>query len=127
MFKRIRWTLFGALLGAGGSIWARRRVKRTVRRYLPEQLSTQARRWLSIAGDDLRSAMDEGRAAMEEREAELRTRFAEGMVAQPVQRGRIIDADPAPAPAPHRPPAAVGPHASPPPAPPHPTLRRRPR
>lgn len=94
MFKRVRWTLFGALLGAGGSMWARRRVRRKLERYLPAQLGTEARQRLSIAGEDLRAALDEGRAAMAEREAELRSAFADRMIAQPVRPGRIIDAHP---------------------------------
>ncbi|MBO0692913.1 MAG: hypothetical protein J2P58_08455 [Acidimicrobiaceae bacterium] len=97
MFKRLRWTVFGALVGAAGSMWARRRVRRTVERYLPEEVSTRARQRLSSAGDDLRAAIEEGRAAMKEHEAELRSRYTDRMIAQPAWRGRIIDAVPPPA------------------------------
>lgn len=106
MFKRLRWTVFGALIGAGGSVWARRRVRRAVQRYLPQNLRTDARRRLSIARDDWRAAIDEGRAAMEEREAELRTHFADRLIAEPPRRGRIIEAGSPPAtPLPGLPPA----------------------
>lgn len=92
MFKRVRWTLLGAVVGVGGSMWARRRVRRTVERYLPGQLGHRARQRLSIAGGDLRAAIDEGREAMTEREAELSARFADRMIAEPVRRGRVIEA-----------------------------------
>jgi hypothetical protein len=97
VFKRLRWTLLGALAGAGGSIWVGRRVRRTVGRYVPEQLRNDARQWLTGAGDDLRAAIEEGRAAMRDREAELHARFADRLIAEPVRRGRIIDAGPLPA------------------------------
>lgn len=75
MFKRIRWASLGALAGAAGSVWARRRVKRTVERYVPEEVARKVRRNVTGTVDDLRDAVAEGRRGMAEREAELRSQL----------------------------------------------------
>ncbi len=63
------------LAGAGGTIWAGRRLRRRVERYLPAQLRSDVAARLRAAGSDLREAIDDGRAAMSEREAELRVQL----------------------------------------------------
>ena len=75
MFKRIRWMSIGAAAGLGGSVWAQRRVRQTVERYLPEQMGMQAAQRVRDLRDDLLDAVDEGREAMRSREAELRTQL----------------------------------------------------
>jgi hypothetical protein len=76
MFKRVVWFGIGAGLGAGGSLWAERKVRRRMERYTPTGVAKQ----VTVAGrrirDDLALAAEEGRRGMREREAELR----DGMV-----------------------------------------------
>ena len=63
------------VVGAGGSVWAQRKVRRTVERYLPEQVSRQVGDQARQIGADVRAALVEGRQAMAEREAELRAQL----------------------------------------------------
>lgn len=72
MFKRFRWMSFGAAVGLGGSVWAQRRVRRTVERYLPEQVGAKVADRARGLRADLADALEEGRLAMRDREAELR-------------------------------------------------------
>ncbi|MDQ2727657.1 MAG: hypothetical protein M3Y91_07305 [Actinomycetota bacterium] len=72
MFKRFRWISMGAAVGFGGSVWAQRRVKRTMERYLPERMSADVIQRARYLADDVRGALDEGREAMRAREDELR-------------------------------------------------------
>ena len=65
MLKRVRWLVTGAAIGAGGSVWAKRKAKATVERYAPPGL-------LEAASRRLRGALADGRTAMREREAELK-------------------------------------------------------
>jgi hypothetical protein len=92
MFKRVRWTMLGAAAGVGGSIWAQRRVRRSVARYLPEQVTAEARARMARTAEDLRAAVGEGRTAMAEREAELRASLPRHPKALPPGRGQIIEA-----------------------------------
>ena len=79
VFKRVIWWASGAVMGAGGSAWVQRKVKRTVRatraNYAPSKLAGRVgdRFTGSIrgVGETVRDAMDEGRTGMREREAEL--------------------------------------------------------
>ena len=64
MLKRVRWLVTGAAIGAGGSVWAKRKAKSAVERYAPPGV-------LDAASRRLRGALAEGRTAMREREAEL--------------------------------------------------------
>jgi hypothetical protein len=96
MFKRVRWAALGAVAGVGGSMWARRSVRRGIKRYQPEQLGAAARARLARATDEVRAAIGEGREAMVEREAELRARLPYSPLSG---QGEVIEAralDPAP-------------------------------
>lgn len=75
MFKRIRWMSVGAAVGFGGSVWAQRRVRQTVARYLPEQVGSEAFQRVRDLRDDVLDALDEGRDAMRSHEAELRAQL----------------------------------------------------
>lgn len=72
MFKRVRWVSIGAAVGFGGSVWAQRRVRRAVERYLPEQVAASAGERARNLRSDVRDALEEGRLAMRSREEELR-------------------------------------------------------
>jgi len=73
--KRLRWMCLGMLTGAGGTLWAERRLRRRLERYLPAQLRAGVSSRVRAAGSDLRGALQEGREAMTEREAELRAQL----------------------------------------------------
>lgn len=75
MFKRLFWLSVGVGVGIAGSFSVTRRVRATVDRYRPEQLSAAAGDAARRLGTDVRAALTEGRAAMVEREAELRARL----------------------------------------------------
>lgn len=62
----------GAAVGFGGSVWAQRRVKRTVERYLPDRMGADVAQRARYLAADVRDALDEGRDAMRAREEELR-------------------------------------------------------
>lgn len=72
MIKRIVWMGFGAVIGASGSVWANRRVRRFVDRYAPEHVRHRIQNRVRTASGHVRAAVDEGRSAMREREAQLR-------------------------------------------------------
>ncbi len=74
MFKRVIWMGTGAAMGAGSAFWAKRKVVRTVERYLPDELARRAGESARGVGRTVRVAATEGRTAMREREAELRAR-----------------------------------------------------
>jgi hypothetical protein len=77
--KRTFWLVTGAALGAGSSLWAERRVRRTVQqaaaRLQPDALVVEvgrsARQVAGGAGDRLRDALSSGRDEMLRREEEL--------------------------------------------------------
>jgi hypothetical protein len=77
--RRLVWFTSGATAGFGGAMWVRRRIRRTVRRYAPEQLRAGTRASVRRFGWDVRDAVAEGRSAMREREAELRAELRPGM------------------------------------------------
>jgi hypothetical protein len=78
LVRRLVWFTSGATAGFGGAIWVRRRIRRTVRRYAPEQLQAEATASVRRLGWDVRDAVVEGRSAMREREAELRAELRPG-------------------------------------------------
>jgi hypothetical protein len=80
VFKRVIWWASGAVMGAGGSAWVQRKVKRTVRtkraQYAPTAVAGRVGDRLTSSvrgvGETVRDVIDEGRAGMRERESELR-------------------------------------------------------
>ncbi len=81
--KRTFWTGVGYTLGFGSSFYIQKRVRRTVERYTPEQVRTDAmtkgREVASRAKDaviDLREAAQEGVDAMRREKADLLAEFA---------------------------------------------------
>ncbi|MGH9036818.1 MAG: hypothetical protein ACRD0O_13725 [Acidimicrobiia bacterium] len=69
MFKRMRWIAMGMGVGATGSVWVRRRLRRFLKSYTPPAVATRA---AASARDEFKAAWTEGREAMRQREAELR-------------------------------------------------------
>ncbi len=73
--RRPLWLGAGVALGVGGTLWAERRVRRTVRRatdrLTPQYATTRARARAAELGDRVRGALAEGRSARDRREAEL--------------------------------------------------------
>jgi len=65
MLTRITWFMAGTAVGLGGSVWARRKVRRTAEKLAPLNLA-------STAFDAMREAVREGRDAMRAKEVELR-------------------------------------------------------
>jgi hypothetical protein len=78
LVRRLVWFTSGATAGLGGAIWVRRRIRRTVRRYAPEQLQADAAASVRRLGWDVRDAVVEGRSTMRQREAELRAELRPG-------------------------------------------------
>ncbi len=79
MPKRTFWLVTGAAIGAGSSLWAERRVRRTVQqaaaRLQPDALVVEvgrtARQVAGNAGGRVRDAVATGRDEMQRREEEL--------------------------------------------------------
>jgi len=98
--KRTFWLITGVAVGAGSSLWAERRVRRTVHqaaaRLQPDALvvevSRSARQVAGGAGDRLRDALVSGREEMMRREEELWSDLA----AQGVAADLAVAAVPAP-------------------------------
>lgn len=99
MPKRTFWLVTGAAIGAGSSLWAERRVRRTVQqaaaRLQPDALVVEvgrsARQAAGSAGDRVRDAVVSGRDEMQRREEELWAELAaEG--AGTDLGGRVADA-----------------------------------
>jgi hypothetical protein len=96
--KRTFWLVTGAAIGAGSSLWAERRVRRTVQqaaaRLQPDALVVEvgrsARQAAGGAGDRLRDALTSGREEMMRREEELWS----GLAAQGVTTDLGIPAAP---------------------------------
>ncbi len=84
--------MIGAAAGVGGSLWARRTVRRSIERHLPDRVASEARARISGAAGEVRAAIGEGRVAMAEREAELRARLLQPPGAVPPGRGDVIEA-----------------------------------
>ncbi len=72
MFKRIRWMGLGAAAGAGASVWAQVRLRRSLDEHPAIEVGTRAARGLRVLGGELRGAVADGREAMAAREAALR-------------------------------------------------------
>lgn len=85
MFKRIIWMGTGAMAGAGGAFWAKRKVEQTVERYMPEQVAARVGTSSRELGRTVRAAATEGRQAMRDTEAELRARVDDRTFIGPVR------------------------------------------
>jgi hypothetical protein len=72
VFKRVIWMGSGMAVGAGSAFWAKRKVRATVERYLPDEVARRAGEQARSIGRSVRDAATEGRLAMRQREAELR-------------------------------------------------------
>jgi hypothetical protein len=69
------WLVAGAALGAGGTVWARRRLERLSRRVRPTavagELVSMVDRTRRGATDKVRDAVDTGRAQAQRRQDDL--------------------------------------------------------
>lgn len=90
MPKRTFWLVTGVAVGAGSSLWAERKVRRSVQhataRLQPDALVVEvgrsARQVAESAGDRVRDAVASGRSEMQRREEELWSELAARGVAQ---------------------------------------------
>lgn len=73
--KRLFWIGVGAVAGAGGSLWAERKVRNQIDALSPDQIVVRAGRRAGQAGRNFVDALSDGRQAMRSREDELRTRY----------------------------------------------------
>ena len=79
MPKRTFWLVTGAVIGAGSSLWAERKVRRTVEQAtaklqpdaLVAEVGRSARQVAESAADRVRDAVSAGRDEMQRREEEL--------------------------------------------------------
>jgi len=75
MMRRPLWLAAGAALGAGGTVWARRRLERLSRRVRPTALAGEfawrAERTRRGAADRVRDALDTGRSEARRRQDDL--------------------------------------------------------
>jgi hypothetical protein len=76
MMRRPMWLLAGVALGAGGTLWTRRRLERLARRVRPSAVAgdvatvVDRRRRLAVAR--MRDALEAGRTGAQRRELDLR-------------------------------------------------------
>lgn len=70
MFKRLRWIVVGAGLGATATRLAKRRLRQFLATHSPPEVASRA---ATNARSEWLEALAEGREAMRRREAELRT------------------------------------------------------
>jgi hypothetical protein len=85
MPKRTIWLVTGVAIGAGSSLWAERRVRRTVRQAtaklqpdtLVVEVGRSARQVAESAGNRVRGAISSGRDEMERQEEELWAELAQ--------------------------------------------------
>ncbi len=72
MPNRITWFVVGAVAGAGGSVYAKRKARQAVDRMAPTNVAKVAVGKVRGTGRTMADAVREGRAAMRAKEAELR-------------------------------------------------------
>ncbi len=83
VFKRLIWWASGAVMGAGGSIWAQRKVKKVVRAQVERVQETLHPANIAAATKGrVLSAVREGKSAAVVREHELRERLADARAAR---------------------------------------------
>lgn len=93
MFKRIIWMGTGMAVGAGSAFWAKRKVERTVERYLPEQVADRAAATARDLGRTVRAAATEGREEMRRREDELKAQVEARTFVGPVPPSPVVAAN----------------------------------
>ena len=76
MIKRLTWWAAGAAMGAVGSTYAQRKVKKAVAQFTPPALAGTAVGVAKGVVGDVKAALKDGRAAMRDRETELRDQLA---------------------------------------------------
>ena len=80
MIRRPLWFAAGAALGAGGTVWTRRRLERIARRMRPASVAddvvSMVGRTRRGAAERVRDAVDAGRDGARRREDDLRRRLA---------------------------------------------------
>lgn len=76
MMRRPMWLLAGAALGAGGTLWTRRRLERLAQRVKPStvagDVASLVDRRRRLAAWRVRDALEAGRAGAHRRELDLR-------------------------------------------------------
>ena len=88
MFKRVIWFGSGMAAGAGGTVWAARKVRDQIDRAKPSHLAVVATDAARAAGTVVRDALSEGRVAARAREVELRDRFEPSDISDRSRTGR---------------------------------------
>jgi hypothetical protein len=87
VFKRLMWWATGAAMGAGGSLWARRKVKRVVQAQVERVADTlKPANVASAAKGRVLHAVDQGRHAATAREVQLRDRLDDARTRRPRSR-----------------------------------------
>jgi hypothetical protein len=71
VFKRLTWFVAGAVAGASGTVYARRKARSAAERYRPVAIARSAAGRVRVRAADMVDALRDGRLAMRTREAEL--------------------------------------------------------
>ena len=72
MFKRVKWFVAGAAVGASGSVYARRKARAAAGKFRPAAVARNTAVRVKGRASDVAEAVRVGRTAMRERETELR-------------------------------------------------------
>ena len=75
MMKRVTWFVSGAVAGAAGAGYAKKKVKKTAAQLAPVHVAKDAAGRVRSRVADVGDAVREGRAAMKAKETELRARL----------------------------------------------------
>lgn len=85
--KRFVWWASGAVMGAGGSVWAQRKVKRVVRIQVDRvQKTLKPVNVAAAAKGRVLSAVRDGKSAAADREIALRSRLEDARTARAQRR-----------------------------------------
>lgn len=76
MIKRVVWMGTGFGLGVTSSVWAKRAVRKRVRRYVPEQMRHEVSARVRQMGSEVRSAVSEGRQVMRDYRTDVESEVA---------------------------------------------------
>ncbi len=74
MIKRVSWFVGGAVAGAAGAGYTKKKVKQTAAQLAPVQVAKHAVGSLTATKRRIGEAISDGRSAMRAKEAELRAR-----------------------------------------------------